>query len=110
MIQLDLYFSDGLKLPTRFLTRCPVAHSINTNIEGKKSSDFPWVVPCPVTVTTRTIIFLVGDPYKPSFATVTGQGGQPKVFHTKMGVFVFISLTKNGDSSFVTQMRSPKVG
>ena len=25
--------------------------------------------PCPVTVTTRTIIFLVGDPYKPSFAT-----------------------------------------
>ena len=32
-----------------------------------------WVVPCPVTVATRIIIFLVGDPYKPSFATVTGK-------------------------------------
>ena len=27
--------------------------------------------PHPVTVTTRIITFLVGDPYKPSFATVT---------------------------------------
>ena len=33
--------------------------------------------PCPVTVTTRIIIFLVGDPYKPSFATVTGRGDNP---------------------------------
>ena len=30
--------------------------------------------PLPVTVTTRIITFLVGDPYKPSFATVTGRG------------------------------------
>ena len=30
--------------------------------------------PLPVTVTTRTITFLVGNPYKPSFATVTGRG------------------------------------
>ncbi len=28
--------------------------------------------PHPVTVTTRIITFLVGNPYKPSFATVTG--------------------------------------
>ena len=28
--------------------------------------------PHPVTVTTRIIPFLVGNPYKPSFATVTG--------------------------------------
>ena len=33
--------------------------------------------PLPVTVTTRSITFLVGDPYKPSFATVTGQGDNP---------------------------------
>ena len=30
--------------------------------------------PHPVTVTTRIIPFLVGNPYKPSFATVTGWG------------------------------------
>ena len=31
--------------------------------------------PCPVTVTTTIIIFLVGDPYKPSFATGILGGG-----------------------------------
>ncbi len=36
--------------------------------------------PCPVTVTTRTIICLVGDPYKPSFATVTGRGPHPTYY------------------------------
>ena len=30
--------------------------------------------PHPVTVTTRIITFLVGNPYKPSFATATGRG------------------------------------
>ena len=30
--------------------------------------------PHPVTVTTRIIPFLVGNPYKPSFVTVTGWG------------------------------------
>ena len=30
--------------------------------------------PHPVTVTTRIITFLIGDPYKPSFVTVTGRG------------------------------------
>ena len=30
-----------------------------------------------VTVTTRIIPFLVGNPYKPSFATVTGWGVDP---------------------------------
>ncbi len=33
--------------------------------------------PHPVTVTTRIIAFLVGNPYKPSFATVTGWGVDP---------------------------------
>ena len=46
---------------------------------------FHWVIeiflrstPHPVTVTTRIISFLVGNPYKPSFATVTGWGVDPK--------------------------------
>ena len=30
--------------------------------------------PHPVTVTTRIIAFLIGNPYKPSFVTVTGWG------------------------------------
>ena len=30
--------------------------------------------PHPVTVTTRIITFLIGNPYKPSFVTVTGWG------------------------------------
>ena len=34
--------------------------------------------PLPVTVTTRIITFFVGDPYKPSFATVTGRVDNPK--------------------------------
>ena len=34
--------------------------------------------PHPVTVTTRIITFLVGNPYKPSFATVTGWGVVPR--------------------------------
>ena len=34
--------------------------------------------PFPVTVTTRIATFLVGNPYKPSFATVTGRGPHPR--------------------------------
>ncbi len=33
--------------------------------------------PIPVTVSTRIVIFLVTDPYKPSFATITGRGDNP---------------------------------
>ena len=36
--------------------------------------------PLPVTVTTRIITFLIGNPYKPSFATVTGRGPHPVRF------------------------------
>ncbi len=39
--------------------------------------------PLPVTVTTRIITFLVGDSYKPSFATVTGRGPHPACFATR---------------------------
>ena len=34
--------------------------------------------PLTVTVTTRIITFLVGDPYKPSFPTVTVRGPHPR--------------------------------
>ena len=37
-----------------------------------------WTTPHPATVTTRNIPFLEGNPYKPSFVTVTGWGGRPK--------------------------------
>ena len=38
-----------------------------------------WVVPLSrIQVTTRTIVFLAGDPYKPSFAIVTGRGDNPR--------------------------------
>ena len=38
--------------------------------------------PLPLTVTTRIITFLVGNPYKPSFATVTGRGHHPSYILT----------------------------
>ena len=54
-----------------------------------KTSHFVWSAglpgyilrstPHPVTVTTRIITFLVGNPYKPSFATATGWGVDPTV-------------------------------
>ena len=53
-------------------------------LEGGKSDEEEsmtlWYfrsTPHPVTVTTRIITFLVGNPYKPSFATVTGWGVDP---------------------------------
>ena len=45
------------------------------NLENAYS--ISWVVPCPVSVTTRIIRFLVGDPYKPSFPTVPWKGDTP---------------------------------
>ena len=44
--------------------------------------------PHPVTVTTRIITFLVGNPYKPSFATVTGWGVVP--------IYIYIILYNLG--------------
>ena len=49
---------------------------------GRKIFGVCWVwfglSPLPVRVTTRIITFLVGNPYKPSFATVTGWGVDPR--------------------------------
>ena len=48
--------------------------------------------PLPVTVTTRIITFLVGDPYKPSFPTVTGRGPHPRYDIFSEAVFSFWGL------------------
>ena len=40
--------------------------------------------PLTVTVTTRIVTFLVGDPYKPSFPTVTGRGPHPRYIYRSM--------------------------
>ena len=59
-----------------------------TPIFGNTHLDFRYAViksiawgpvPLPrIPVTTRIITFLVGDSYKPAFATVTGRGDNPK--------------------------------
>ena len=36
-----------------------------------------WVWPPPVIVTTRIITFFIGNPYNPSFTTVTVRGPYP---------------------------------
>ena len=46
--------------------------------------------PCPGTVTSRIIIFLVGNPYTPSFATVTGKGDNPN--YTKLLNMFFLEF------------------
>ena len=47
-----------------------------------------WKIPLPrIPVTTRIIIFLVGDPYKPSFASVTGRGTTQDLFVSLFYVF-----------------------
>ena len=48
------------------------------SIEVERINLYFGVSPLPVRVTTRIITFLVGNPYKPSFATVTGRGDNPK--------------------------------
>ena len=45
--------------------------------------------PLPVTVTTRIIIFLVGNPYKPSFTTVTVRGPYPRYAGVNGDLLIF---------------------
>ena len=64
--------------------------------------------PHPVTVTTRIIPFLIGNPYKPSFVTVTGWGDNPRCTYGKsINVAIFKGLdetyqlvTWSGSSGF----------
>ncbi len=60
-----------------------------------KNMGIPWVVPPPrMPVTTRIITFVVGNPYKPSFATVTGRGDNPRYTMNMGTTSCTISLTQ----------------
>ncbi len=56
-----------------------------------ENSDIPLLCfgygPLTVTVTTRIITFLVGGPYTPSFATVTGRGPYPSYVSLPEGIW-----------------------
>ena len=52
--------------------------------------------PHPVTVTTRSITFLVGNPYKPPFATVTGWGVDPTYIYIYASLWEAFFLTLDG--------------
>ena len=39
-----------------------------------------------VTVTTKIVTFLIGNPYKPSFTTVTVRGPHPSHHHEKISI------------------------
>ena len=49
--------------------------------------------PHPVTVTTRIITFLVGNPYKPSFATVTGWGVVPTYIIYELYMYMYTCIS-----------------
>ena len=69
--------------------RTPALAALVVEIKGKGNWQISISGICvgcghlPVTVTTRIIPLLVGDPHKPLFATVTGRGPDPKC------VFIF---------------------
>ena len=50
--------------------------------------------PHPVTVTTRIITYLVGNPYKPSFATVTVTGWGVDPTHIYIYIILFFGSLK----------------
>ena len=71
------YFSDGL---VRF------NHHLDLDVKWWIFIVTSWLIACgplPVTVTARIITISVGDPYEPSFTTVTGRGPHPtdECFH-----------------------------
>ena len=94
---------------------CMTKHLSEQQLQSQKSLSFRST-PHPVTVTTRIITFLVGNPYKPSFATVTGWGVDPtylvcKIFmiiicHDIICIFVGGSCPKPWCSSWLTNIRN----
>ena len=70
------------------MTRFQKLTLLGTNISLRST-------PHPLTLTTRIVTFLVGNPYKPSFATVTGWGVDPTyplLFVTFESMFFRLSL------------------
>ena len=87
MVQPDcniyIYFFYGcfpkIMVPPYHALKNRVFHEINHPFWGTvplflETSIYLGTTPHPVTVTTRIITFLIGNPYKPSFVTVTGWG------------------------------------
>ncbi len=74
--------------------------------------------PCPVTVTTRIVMLLVGGPCKPSFATDTGRGANPRYirfvlcFQTFRGRFFPVGqgLMNSYCTSRFSKRKSPEMG
>ena len=69
--------------------------------------------PHPLTVTTRIITFLVGNPYKPSFATVTGWGVDPRypqIIHFNGAFSIIFTIHFGGKTPPIfgnTQLKQP---
>ena len=64
------------------VVRCFIMYRVARACKGQLWQVYLGCCPLPVTVTTRIVIFLVGDSYKPSFATATGRGATSKVYLT----------------------------
>ena len=62
-------------------------------------SFFVGLSPFPVIVTTRIVSCLVGNPYKPSFATITGKGDNPK--------YMDVSKNRGTPKWMVKKMENP---
>ncbi len=90
----------------------------NNNRNAKETTVCLGCGPLPVTVTTRIITFLIGNPYNPSFTTVTVRGPYPKYvffnyfdlqsdnFHdcpSKSTFFLGYSKTINCSNSYIFQ-------
>ena len=58
-----------------------------------------WYTPHAVAVTTRIVTFLVGNPYKPSFVTVTGRGVDQ--YNIPMDPMFFVEGSRLGRIFFV---------
>ncbi len=66
------------KMVLQFFRRCEQDTDMTMQWElNIRSYIYFGLSPFPVIVTTRILTFVVGDPYKPSFATITGKGDNP---------------------------------
>ena len=77
-----VFFSTPLP---RYQAVYPTWHPITGALGLKNLIYIISIAPHPVTVTTKVIPFLVGNPDKPSFMTVTGWGKNPRYTHETSG-------------------------
>ena len=75
VIESSLQIADRWRSPATQTSKFRVTCSLT--IQKKGSAYTLGCPPRPVTVTTRIITRVVGNPFKSSFATVTGRGDNP---------------------------------